>query len=241
MILNFSAGSVLVYSASVITIERRNLERTKPGFSLNTACLFTISAPSGAGKTSLVKALLERRAESIVVCVSHSTRAMRPGEVDGEAYHFVSLEAFEKMVVDDEFLEHARVFDNSYGTARASVNALLASGKHVILEIDWQGARQVKAKMPETVSIFILPPSREELERRLRDRGTDDESTIARRMRDADREMSHYHDAEYLVINDAFDQALFDLDAIIHTQGLTLARQKLKNKALVDSIPPEME
>jgi guanylate kinase len=208
---------------------------------LNTACLFTISAPSGAGKTSLVKALLERRAESVVVCVSHSTRAIRPGEVDGEAYHFVSLEVFDKMVDDDEFLEHARVFDNCYGTARASVDALLASGKHVILEIDWQGARQVKAKMPETVSIFILPPSREELERRLRDRGTDNESTIARRMRDADREMSHYHDAEYLVINDAFEQALFDLDAIIHTQGLTLVRQKLKNKALVDSIPPEME
>ena len=208
---------------------------------MNTACLFTISAPSGAGKTSLVKALLERRAESVVVCVSHSTRAIRPGEVDGEAYHFVLLEAFEKMVGNDEFLEHARVFDNSYGTARASVDALLASGKHVILEIDWQGARQVKAKMPETVSIFILPPSREELEHRLRDRGTDNESTIARRMRDADREMSHYHDAEYLVINDAFEQALFDLDAIIHTQGLTLARQKLKNQALVDSIPPEME
>jgi len=208
---------------------------------LNTACLFTISAPSGAGKTSLVKALLERRAKSVVVCVSHSTRAIRPGEVDGEAYHFVSLEVFDKMVDDDDFLEHARVFDNSYGTARTSVDALLASGKHVILEIDWQGARQVKAKMPETVSIFILPPSREELERRLRDRGTDNESTIARRMRDADREMSHYHDAEYLVINDAFEQALFDLDAIIHTQGLTLARQKLKNKALVDSIPPEME
>ena len=241
MILDFSAGSVLVYSASVITIERRDLERTKPGISLNTACLFTISAPSGAGKTSLVKALLERRAESVVVCVSHSTRAIRPGEVDGEAYHFVSLEVFDKMVDDDEFLEHARVFDNCYGTARASVDALLASGKHVILEIDWQGARQVKAKMPETVSIFILPPSREELEHRLRDRGTDNESTIARRMRDADREMSHYHDAEYLVINDAFEQALFDLDAIIHTQGLTLARQKLKNQALVDSIPPEME
>ena len=208
---------------------------------MNTACLFTISAPSGAGKTSLVKALLQRRVESTVVSVSHSTRAIRAGEVDGEAYHFVSLEVFDKMVDDDEFLEHARVFDNCYGTARASVDALLASGKHVILEIDWQGARQVKAKMPETVSIFILPPSREELERRLRDRGTDDESTIARRMRDAEREMSHYHDAEYLVINDVFEQALFDLDAIIHAQGLTLARQKLKNRALVDSIPPEME
>ncbi len=208
---------------------------------MNTACLFTISAPSGAGKTSLVKALLEKRAESVTVCVSHSTRAIRPGEVDGKAYHFVSQEVFDQMVANDEFLEYAQVFDNCYGTARASVDALLASGKHVILEIDWQGARQVKAKMPETVSIFILPPSREELERRLRDRGTDDQTTIARRMRDADREMSHYHDAEYLVINDAFEQALFDLDAIIHTRGLTLARQKLKNKALVDSIPAEME
>ena len=208
---------------------------------MNTACLFTISAPSGAGKTSLVKALLEKRAAAVAVCVSHSTRAIRPGEVDGEAYHFVTLEEFNSMVEADEFLEHAQVFDNCYGTARASVEALLASGKHVILEIDWQGARQVKARMPETVSIFILPPSREELEQRLRLRGTDDESTIKRRMRDADREMSHYHDAQFLVINDDFEQALFDLDAIIHTQSLTLARQKLKNQSLVGSIPGEIE
>jgi guanylate kinase len=208
---------------------------------LNTACLFTISAPSGAGKTSLVKALLEKRAAAVAVCVSHSTRTIRPGEVDGEAYHFVTLGEFNSMVEADEFLEHAQVFDNCYGTARASVEALLASGKHVILEIDWQGARQVKARMPETVSIFILPPSREELEQRLRLRGTDDESTIKRRMRDADREMSHYHDAQFLVINDDFEQALFDLDAIIHTQSLTLARQKLKNQSLVGSIPGEIE
>ena len=207
---------------------------------MNTACLFTISARSGAGKTSLVKALLEQRAESVAVSVSHSTRAIRPGEVEGKAYHFVNLEEFNKMVEADEFLEHARVFDNCYGTARASVDALLASGKHVILEIDWQGARQVKAKRPETVSIFILPPSREELEQRLRLRGTDDETTIKRRMRDADREMSHYNDAEYLVINDDFEPALFDLDAIIHTQGLTLARQKLKNQSLVSSISAEI-
>ncbi|MDH3389778.1 MAG: guanylate kinase, partial [Gammaproteobacteria bacterium] len=175
---------------------------------MSTACLFTISAPSGAGKTSLVKALLEKRAESVTVCVSHATRPIRPGEIDGDAYHFVSLERFNQMVDDDEFLEHARVFDNFYGTARSSVEHLLASGKHVILEIDWQGARQVKAKMPETVSIYILPPSRAELEQRLRARGTDDQTIIERRMRDADREMSHYHDAEYLVINDSFEQAL---------------------------------
>ena len=208
---------------------------------MNTACLFTISAPSGAGKTSLVKALLEKRADTVAVCVSHSTRAIRPGEVNGKAYHFVTLEEFNNMVDNDEFLEYAQVFDNFYGTARTSVDTLLASGKHVILEIDWQGARQVKARIPQTVSIFILPPSREELEQRLRLRGTDDARTISRRMRDADREMSHYHDAEYLVINDAFEQALFDLDAIIHTQGLTLARQKLKNQSLVDSIPGEIK
>jgi guanylate kinase len=208
---------------------------------VSTACLFTISAPSGAGKTSLVKALLEKRADSVAVSVSHSTRTMRPGEADGSAYHFVSLSEFEKMVKAGEFLEHARVFDNCYGTARSSVEAMLASGKHVILEIDWQGARQVKEKLPDTVGIFILPPSREQLEQRLRARGTDDEATIARRMRDADREMSHYHDAEYLVINDDFEQALFDLDAIIHSQGLTLTRQTQKNQALIDSIPTEVD
>ena len=204
---------------------------------MSTACLFTISAPSGAGKTSLVKALLERRAESVAVCVSHTTRPMRPGDVDGGDYHFVGPETFVEMVDNDEFLEHAKVFDNMYGTARASVETLLGSGKNVILEIDWQGARQVKVKMPQTVAIFILPPSRAELEQRLRDRGTDDEATIARRMRDADREMSHYNDAEYLVINDDFERALFDLEAIIHTQGLSLERQKLKNRALIESIP----
>ena len=208
---------------------------------MSTACLFTVSAPSGAGKTSLVKALLEKRGDSVAVCVSHSTREKRPGEVDGAAYHFVSLEEFERMVDAGEFLEHARVFDNCYGTARRSVEALLESGRHVILEIDWQGARQVKAKLPDTVGIFILPPSREQLEARLRARGTDDEAVIARRMRDADREMSHYGDAEYLVINDEFDQAVFDLDAIIHSQGLTLARQRVRHQLLVASIPAEID
>jgi guanylate kinase len=208
---------------------------------VTTACLFTISAPSGAGKTSLVKALLERRGASVAVSVSHSTRPIRPGEVDGVAYHFVSLAEFEQMVADDEFLENARVFDNCYGTARSSVESLLTSGKHVILEIDWQGARQVKEKLPDTMGIFILPPSREQLEQRLRTRGTDDETVIARRMRDADREMSHFHDAEYLVINDNFEQALFDLEAIIHSQGLTRERQAAKNQPLIASIRAENE
>ena len=208
---------------------------------MTTACLFTISAPSGAGKTSLVKALLEKRGVSVAVSVSHSTRPIRPGEVDGVAYHFVSLAEFEQMVANDEFLENARVFDNCYGTARSSVESLLTSGKHVILEIDWQGARQVKAKLPDTMGIFILPPSREQLEQRLRARGTDDETVIARRMRDADREMSHFHDAEYLVINDNFEQALFDLEAIIHSQGLTRERQASKNQPLIASIRAENE
>ena len=208
---------------------------------MTTACLFTISAPSGAGKTSLVRALLEKRAESVAVCVSHTTRPMRPGDVDGSDYHFVSREEFDRMIAAGEFLEYAQVFDNFYGTARASAEALLASGKHVILEIDWQGARQVRQKLPDTVGVFILPPSREALERRLRTRATDNEETIARRMRDADREMSHYQDAEYLVVNDDFEQALFDLDAIIHCQGLTLERQKQKHVALVESIPPETD
>ncbi len=204
-------------------------------------CLFTVSAPSGAGKTSLIRALLEKRSGSVAVCVSHTTRAKRPGDVDGSDYHFVAREEFERMVAEDEFLEHAQVFDNWYGTARASVESLLDSGRHVILEIDWQGARQVKTKMPDTICIYILPPSRQELERRLRSRATDDESIIARRMADADREMSHYQDAEYLVVNEDFERALADLDAIIRAQGLTLARQMRRHADLVASIPPEID
>ncbi len=207
---------------------------------MNTACLFTISAPSGAGKTSLIKALLSKRPDSIIVSVSHSTRNKREGEVDGVDYHFVDVGQFELMVENDEFIEYAKVFDNYYGTERASVENLLESGRHVILEIDWQGARQVKQAMPETVGIFILPPSRAALEQRLTDRATDDRSIIERRMLDADREMSHYHDAEYLVINEDFDRALYDLECIIHSQSMTLERQKAKNNALIDSIPAEM-
>lgn len=204
---------------------------------MNIACLFTISAPSGAGKTSLVKALLAKKPAELAVSVSHSTRTMRPGETDGVDYHFVSLAQFEAMVSNGEFIEHAKVFGNLYGTALSSVEAILNSGKHVILEIDWQGARQVKQKMPETVCIFILPPSRQALEQRLVDRGTDDEATIKRRMEAADREMSHWNDAEYLIVNEDFNQALYDLECVIHAQDMILGRQILKNKALIASIP----
>jgi guanylate kinase len=207
---------------------------------MNTACLFTISAPSGAGKTSLVKALLAKKPTELAVSVSHTTREIRPGEVNTADYHFVLINQFESMIENDEFIEHAQVFDNSYGTAQRSVEGILESGKHVILEIDWQGARQVKQKIPDTVCIFILPPSRETLEQRLVDRGTDDETTIQRRMESADREMSRWNDAEYLVVNEDFNQALYDLECIIHAQGMTKERQILKNKRLIASIPKEM-
>jgi guanylate kinase len=207
---------------------------------MNTACLFTISAPSGAGKTSLVKALLAKKPMELAVSVSHTTRDIRPGEASGGDYHFVCLNQFESMIQNDEFIEHAQVFDNLYGTAQQSVEGILDSGKHVILEIDWQGARQVKQKLPETVCIFILPPSREALEQRLVDRNTDDQTTIKRRMKSADREMSRWNDAEYLVVNEDFDQALYDLECIIHAQGMTKQRQILKNKTLIASIPKEM-
>jgi guanylate kinase len=204
---------------------------------MKTSCLFTIAAPSGAGKTSLVKALLKDDAANLCVSVSHTTRKIRPGETDGQDYHFVDQAQFLAMVKNDEFLEHAQVFDNYYGTAVSSVDHLLDSGKHVILEIDWQGARQVKAKMRVTISICILPPSRIELEQRLIARGTDDKPTIERRMKAADQEMSHFNDAEYIVVNNDFNQALADLKSIIHAQSLVRERQKTKFKALIDSIP----
>lgn len=201
---------------------------------MNSSCLFTISAPSGAGKTSLVKALIERNSD-IAVSVSHATRDRRPGEQDGVDYHFVDLQTFEKMVRDDAFLEHAKVFDNYYGTSQQTVENLLQQ-KHVILEIDWQGALQVKQKLPDTIAIFILPPSRDVLRQRLTDRATDDKSIIERRMAQADNEMSHYSDAQYLVINDDFEQALKDLACIIRAQSLLLERQKLKYPDLIASI-----
>jgi guanylate kinase len=198
-------------------------------------CLFTISAPSGAGKTSLVKALLQRNPDA-AVCVSHATRGMRPGEVDGVDYHFVSVADFEMMADASAFLEHARVFDNYYGTSLAEVERLQAMGRHVILEIDWQGARQVRQKIPDTIPIFILPPSRETLRQRLEGRGTDDPAVIERRMAAADIEMSHYRDARYLVINENFDHALHELDAIITSQGLTTSRQMANYPQLISAI-----
>ena len=176
--------------------------------------LFVISAPSGAGKTSLVKALLAET-ENIEVSVSHTTRAKRPGEEDGVDYHFVDHASFEAMVEQGAFLEHAQVFDNYYGTAAANIEAILEQGRDVILEIDWQGAEQVRKLIPHTVNVFILPPSRSALEERLRGRGQDSDEIIQRRMRDAVSETSHYLEYDFLVVNDKFENALVELKSIV--------------------------
>jgi guanylate kinase len=197
--------------------------------------LFIVSAPSGAGKTSLVKAL-RRSFAGLTVSVSHTTRPRRPGEEHGRDYFFVERQEFERMIETGEFLEHARVFDHHYGTARRTVEIALAGGRDVLLEIDWQGARQIRQALPDCVSIFILPPSRTTLEERLKARGQDDPETIARRMRDAISEMSHYREYDYLVVNDDFDQALAELRAIVVASGLSTARQAEKHRALIEGL-----
>ncbi len=187
-----------------------------------------VSAPSGAGKTSLLKALLEQDRQ-LHISVSFTTRPQRPGEVDGKDYHFVDQESFLQMVQQGSFLEHAHVFDNHYGTSRDEVFAQLKQGYDVVLEIDWQGAQQVRSNLLDTVSIFILPPSEEVLLHRLTSRGQDDAAVIERRMRDARAEISHYEEFDYLVVNDDFAQALDELRAVILAQRL---RRERKTKEL---------
>lgn len=197
-----------------------------------TGTLFIFSAPSGAGKTSLVKALIETTPD-LTVSVSHTTRAMRPGEEDGVHYHFINVPTYQQMVAANQFLEHAQVFDNFYGTSQQAIEQQLTAGKDVILEIDWQGARQVRHRMGGTVSVFILPPSRAELERRLSGRGTDSPEVVARRMRDAVSEMQHYDEYGYLVINNDFQLALADLRSIIISERLRLAHQQQAQPTLL--------
>jgi guanylate kinase len=197
--------------------------------------LYTISAPSGAGKTSLVAELLKRPAQ-LSVSVSHTTRAMRPGEQDGVNYHFISHDTFHEMLGKAAFLEHAQVFDNFYGTSQQWVESELARGEDVILEIDWQGAQQVRSLMPGTVAIFILPPSREALNERLTGRGQDDDSVIQRRMDAAVAEMSHYLEGDYVVINDDFDVALADLESIIRARRLQLDKQQDRHAKLLHAL-----
>ena len=197
--------------------------------------LYIISAPSGAGKTSLVKELL-KTSQQIMVSVSHTTRAMRPGEQDGVDYHFVEQQAFQQMVADSAFLEHAQVFDNFYGTSQQHVEDQLASGMDVILEIDWQGAEQVRKLIADSQSIFVLPPSISALKERLQNRGQDDESIIQRRMRDAVNEMSHYAEFDYLVVNDDFAVALDDLKSIIRANRLTQLNQARNIESLLTEL-----
>ncbi|AJD46481.1 guanylate kinase [Isoalcanivorax pacificus W11-5] len=187
--------------------------------------LFIVSAPSGAGKTSLVAALVAQM-PNVCISVSHTTRAMRPGEEEGVNYHFTDRESFLRLVADGRFLEHAEVFGNLYGTSADWVEQKLAEGLDVILEIDWQGAVQVRHLVPAATSIFILPPSLPELEKRLRGRGQDDDAVIAHRLSGAQEEMAHYAEFDYLVVNDTFDHALGDLKAILHASRLSQARQQ---------------
>jgi len=179
-----------------------------------TGRLIVISAPSGTGKTTLVKALCESDPK-LMVSVSHTTRPRRDGETDGIAYHFTDIDSFMEMVDSYQFLEHAKVFDNYYGTSRNGVESQLSEGRDVILEIDWQGAARVRHLMPDCISIFILPPSRHALETRLTDRGEDNPTTVQRRMRDAKNELSHYKEYDFLVINDKFEPALSELRDIL--------------------------
>lgn len=194
--------------------------------------LYIIAAPSGGGKSSLVRALLEST-PNLKVSISHTTRPMRPGEQDGVNYHFVDQATFDALLAANTFLEHARVFDHCYGTSRHWVLERLREGIDVILEIDWQGARQVRQAHPDTVGIFILPPSRATLETRLRARGQDQEEVISRRMRAAKDEMSHYHEFDYLVLNDDFTAALADLKAILRCRRLRQTSQAIKLKDLL--------
>ena len=197
--------------------------------------LYVISAPSGAGKTSLVRALIEQTS-GIGVSVSHTTRAMREGEHDGQDYHFIDKDSFVAMVEQGAFLEHAQVFDNFYGTAVANIETALQQGEDVILEIDWQGAAQVRKQLPYAVNIFILPPSQAALEDRLRGRGQDSDEIIARRMKDAQSETSHYSEYDYLVVNDDFDNALTDLKSIVLARRCRYRAQTERLTALLKEL-----
>ena len=200
--------------------------------------LFVISAPSGAGKTSLVRALLERHPE-LKVSISHTTRKPRPQEVEGREYYFVSRPDFQRLVAQGQFLEHAQVFDNYYGTGRQTVEELLRSGTDVVLEIDWQGAQQVRKAMPECITIFILPPSRQALQERLERRQTDSTETIARRLRDAVGDMRHASEFDYIVVNDRFEQALHDLASVVAGRGESLRKDRTSIQPLLRELTRE--
>ena len=197
--------------------------------------LYIVSAPSGAGKTSLMTALVDS-VEDIRVSVSFTTRPKRSGEENGVNYNFVDVATFEEMIEDDVFLEHADVFGNYYGTSKTWVEQELARGVDVILEIDWQGGEQVRPKMPAAKGVFILPPSRQELEKRLRGRGQDADEVIARRLGEAVTEMRQYVNYDYLVINDDFDTALADIQAIVRASRQRLSAQQLRQAEAISGL-----
>jgi guanylate kinase len=194
--------------------------------------LFVVAAPSGAGKSSLVNALLERE-PTISLSISHTTRPPRVGELYGRHYYFVERDAFEKQVAAGVFLEHAEVHGNLYGTSGTTVQALLAQGRDVLLEIDWQGAQQIRRSKPDCVSVFILPPSRAELERRLRGRGSDTAAVIEQRLRNSREEIAHAHEFDFILINDVFDDALTDLQSIVRAVRQRSALQWRRHETLI--------
>ncbi len=202
--------------------------------------LFVIAAPSGAGKTSLVRELLARD-PALRLSISHTTRKPRPNEVPGREYFFVSVPEFERLAARGAFLEHARVFDNHYGTSRETVERLLAAGTDVVLEIDWQGAQQVRAALPESVTSFILPPSRRALEERLTQRQTDSAEVIARRLRDAVSDMGHFSEFDYVVVNDRFEQTLAELESILAGRGDALRRDRASLRPLLRELLSDAE
>ncbi|NCA69169.1 MAG: guanylate kinase [Sphingobacteriia bacterium] len=202
--------------------------------------LFIVSAPSGAGKTSLVKALLDRDS-GLALSISCTTRAPRAGEQDGVHYHFIDQTLFRESLAAGDFLEHAEVFGNLYGTRALDVRTSLEAGQDLILEIDWQGARQVRERFASAVGIFILPPSITELERRLRGRGTDSDTVIAQRMALARTEMAHVDEYDYLVVNEDFDTARATLAAIVTAERHRLARQRTRLSRLLDRHAPRVD
>lgn len=203
-----------------------------------TGSLFIITAASGTGKTSLVKQLIATT-NDLAVSISHSTRRPRPGEIDGQHYHFVSREIFADMIKKGEFLEHAEVFENYYGTAQSTVEFMLSNGLDVILEIDWQGALQVQKLRPDATTIFILPPDRQSLRQRLSNRGQDSQEVIERRLAGSVNEMSQYVNFDYVVINDNFDVALAELKSIIIANRLTLAKQQERHAGRIEQLLSE--
>ncbi len=197
--------------------------------------LLIVAAPSGAGKSTPVNALLAAEVD-LQLSISYTTRPPRPGESEGEHYHFIDRAAFDRMVRQGAFLEHADVFGHGYGTARAPIDQALAAGRDVILEIDWQGARQVREHMPESASVFILPPSRAELERRLRARGTDNDTAIAKRLAGSREEITHAVEFDYLLVNDVFDEALADLRAILRAERRHGSRARRHCAVILDDL-----